>query len=296
MEPFLKGVGVALATPFRQDKDKSIDFEALARLVDYVVAGGVDYVVALGTTAETPTLFPEERDEVLALVKRQVAGRVPVVAGIGGNNTAAVIKAIGSCDLDGVSAVLSVTPFYNRPSQRGLYEHYKVIAEASPLPVILYNVPSRTGVNMLPETTLKLARELANIVAVKEAEGSIGQLEALLAGRPEGFGVISGDDATALPLAEMGGDGVISVAANAFPHRYVKMIRDAFAGDTESARGVWREVAEVTKALFAEGNPTGVKAALHVRGIAQNVLRLPLVESSPELYGRIERLMREGGL
>lgn len=294
MEPFLKGVGVALVTPFKTDRN--IDFDALGRLIDHVIGGGVNYVVALGTTAETPTLFPEERAEVLAFVKGHVAGRVPVVAGIGGNNTAGVVRALETCDLEGVSAILSVTPFYNRPSQRGLYEHYKVIAAASPLPVILYNVPSRTGVNMLPETTLRLAREVENIAAIKEAAGSLEQFDELLAGRPDGFSIVSGDDCTALPLVERGGEGVISVAANAFPAQYAAMIKSAFEGDTVRAHAVWNSVEEVTKALFDEGNPTGVKAALRVRGIVDNVLRLPLVESSPELYGKIERLIREGRL
>lgn len=294
MKPFPKGTGVALITPFKNNKE--IDYDALGRMVEHVVGGGVDYVVALGTTAETPTLFPEERNEVLAHVKKCVAGRVPVVAGIGGNNTAGVIRAVEACDITGISAILSVTPFYNRPSQRGLYEHYKVIAESSPLPVILYNVPSRTGVNMLPETTLRLAREMENVIAVKEACGDIAQFEELLAGRPEGFHVISGDDAMALPLIEKGGDGLISVAANAFPDRYSKMVGDAMAGDMAGAKAIWKSVAEVTRALFEEGNPAGVKAALHIKAIIANDLRLPLVESSPELFDKIERLIKEGGL
>jgi len=294
MEFFLRGIGVALVTPFKPDKN--IDFDALGRLVDYVVDGGVDYVVALGTTAETPTLFPDERTAVLDHVKQCVAGRVPVVAGIGGNNTANVIRSIEGCDVTGVSAILSVTPFYNRPTQRGLYEHYKAIAEASPLPVILYNVPSRTGVNMLPETTLRLAHDIDNVVAIKEAAGNIEQFEELLNGRPEGFGIVSGDDNMALPLIERGGDGLISVAANAFASHYSRMIGKALSGDTESAYADWTKLGRVTKALFDEGNPTGVKAALSVRNIISNILRLPLVESTGELYARIESLIREDDL
>lgn len=291
MEFTLRGLGVALVTPFRPDKN--IDFEALGRLVDYVIEGGVDYVVALGTTAETPTLFPDERTAVLDHVKKCVAGRVPVVAGIGGNNTANVIRAIEACDTSGVSAILSVTPFYNRPTQRGLYEHYKAIAEASPLPIILYNVPSRTGINMLPETTLRLAHDIDNIVAIKEAAGNVEQFEELLKGRPAGFGIVSGDDNMALPLIERGGDGLISVAANAFAAHCSRMIGKAVSGDMRAAYADWDMVSAVTKALFDEGNPTGIKAALSVRNIINNVLRLPLVESSGALYAKIENLMKE---
>ncbi len=294
MEFTLRGVGVALVTPFRPDKN--IDFDALGRLVDYVIEGGVDYLVALGTTAETPTLFPDERTAVLDHVKKCAAGRVPVVAGIGGNNTANVIRAIEACDTDGISAILSVTPFYNRPTQRGLYEHYKAIAAASSLPVILYNVPSRTGINMLPETTLKLAHDIDNVVAIKEAAGNVEQFEELLKGRPAGFAVVSGDDNMALPLIERGGDGLISVAANAFAVYYSQMIKKALSGDTKAAYADWDMISAVTRALFDEGNPTGVKAALAVRNIINNVLRLPLVESSGALYRKIENLIKEGRL
>ena len=261
-----------------------------------MIEGGVDYLVALGTTAETPTLFPDERTAVLDHVKKCAAGRVPVVAGIGGNNTANVIRAIEACDTDGISAILSVTPFYNRPTQRGLYEHYKAIAAASSLPVILYNVPSRTGINMLPETTLKLAHDIDNVVAIKEAAGNVEQFEELLKGRPAGFAVVSGDDNMALPLIERGGDGLISVAANAFAVYYSQMIKKALSGDTKAAYADWDMISAVTRALFDEGNPTGVKAALAVRNIINNVLRLPLVESSGALYRKIENLIKEGRL
>ena len=293
MKPFPKGLGIALVTPFLKNGD--IDFPALDALVDHVIDGGVDYLVVLGTTAETPALFPHERDAVLARVKTHNAGRLPVVVGIGGNNTAGVINAIQNCDLEGVSAILSVTPFYNRPSQRGLYEHYKAIAEASPLPVILYNVPSRTSVNMLPETTLRLAREFPNIIAIKEAYGEMAQFEELLAGRPDGFSVISGDDATALPLIERGGDGLISVAGNAFPEYISRMISEGFKGESQKAGLAWENINDLVKCLFEEGNPTGVKAALSIKGKIHNVLRLPLVESSESLYGRIGQLVKKSG-
>lgn len=291
---FFRGTGVALATPFTEDGN--IDFKALERLVDHVIEGGVDYLVVLGTTAETPTLGKDERREVVNRVRRHNAGRLPVVVGIGGNCTATVLSTIGESDFDGVSALLSVTPYYNKPSQRGLYEHFKAVAAASPVPVILYNVPSRTGVNMLPETTLRLAREAGNIAAIKEACGDLAQFRALLDGSPEGFSVISGDDATALSLVEMGGSGVISVAANAFPAPVSEMIRAALSGDFSAARNTWDSLRETVAALFEEGNPTGVKAALHSKGIINNILRLPLVESSPELHARIERLIREYSL
>ncbi len=294
MDFSLRGVGVAMVTPFKPDK--SIDFNAINLLIEHIIGGGVDYIVSLGTTAETPTLFPDERMAVLEHVKKCVGGRVPVVAGIGGNNTANVMKAIGDCDLSGVAAVLSVTPFYNRPSQRGLYEHYKAIAEVSPLPVILYNVPSRTGVNMLPETTLRLAHDFENIVAIKEAAGKVEQFEELIAGRPAGFGIVSGDDNMALPLIERGGDGLISVAANAFPAQYSRMITSALNGNMAEAHSRWEPLEQITRALFDEGNPTGIKAALAVKGIIGNTLRLPLVESSPELYAKIEGLIRKEGL
>lgn len=281
----LRGTGVALVTPFKYDR--GIDFQALERLVDNVIDGGVDYIVALGTTAETPTLSHEERTEVVATVRSQINGRVPLIVGIGGNNTVAVIDAINEMDLTGVSAILSVTPFYNRPNQRGLYEHYKAIAEAVEIPILLYNVPSRTGVNMSSETTLRLATEFKNIIGIKEACGDLEQCERLIAGRPEGFYVISGDDSLALPLIEMGGDGVISVAANAFPQFFSGMIELGFDAQTDKANAKWTEFAPLVKALFDEGNPTGVKAALAARGMIDNVLRLPLVESSDELYSKI---------
>lgn len=294
MKPFPSGLGVALVTPFKSNGD--VDFTALDALVDHVIDGGVDYLVMLGTTAETPTLFPDERNAVVARIKARNAGRLPLVVGLGGNNTAAVMNSIQTFDFDGVSAVLSVTPYYNRPSQRGLYEHFKAVASVSPVPIILYNIPGRTGVNMLPATTLKLAREVENIIAIKEASGDITQFEELLAGRPAGFYILSGDDALALPLIEQGGDGLISVAANAYPAHMSTMISAAMSHNGTVTAECWSKIAELEKALFAEGNPTGVKAALTVKGIIANHLRLPLVESSVELYEKIKRLAAEAGL
>ena len=283
MKPFPSGLGVALVTPFQDNG--AIDFPALDALVDYVTAGGVDYLVALGTTAETPTLSTAERKAVLERIKSRNAGRLSLVAGIGGNDTAAV-----------VDAILSVTPFYNRPSQRGLYEHFRAVADASPVPVILYNVPSRTGVNMQPQTTLKLAEETGNIIAVKEASGDMEQVNELIAGRPDGFHVLSGDDALAVPLIEKGGDGLISVVANAYPAYMAEMVGAAMAQDAKRSHRLWSDIAELEKSLFAEGNPTGIKAALSIKGLIANNLRLPLVASSPELSDRIRLLASEAGL
>ena len=271
MKPFPSGLGVALVTPFQDNGD--VDFDALDLLVDYVTAGGVDYLVALGTTAETPTLFPDERKAVLDRIRRRNAGRLPLVAGLGGNNTAAVVRALGEFDLEGVSAVLSVTPYYNKPSQAGLYAHYRAIAEASPVPVLMYNVPGRTGVNMQAETTLRLAREVENILGIKEACGDMKQIAALTAGRSEGFHVLSGDDNHALGLIALGGDGLISVAANVCPKQVSEMIAAAMAHEADYAEQVWQPLASL--------------------GILRNRLRLPLVGVSEGLYARISQLMRE---
>ncbi len=273
-----RGVGVALATPFEANGE--IDFVALERLVNYVTDNGVDYLVALGTTGETPTLSKGEKSEVLAAVKRFNRGRLPIIAGIGGNCTSAIIDDIRTTDLEGVSAILSVSPYYNKPNQRGLYEHYRTIAENAPLPVILYNVPSRTGVNMLPETTLRLARDVKNIAAIKEANGDTAQVDTLLKERPAGFHIISGEDATALHTVMGGGSGVISTAANVIPKLYTEMI-----GERSDEK--WNAMAEFVKAIFEEGSPTGIKAGLHSLGIIENRLRLPLVGASEDLYRRI---------
>ena len=294
MRAFPSGLGVALVTPFQDNG--AIDFPALDALVDRVTAGGADYLVALGTTAETPTLSTAERKAVLARIRNRNAGRLPLVAGIGGNDTAGVVAALRDFDLEGVSAVLSVTPFYNRPSQRGLYEHFRAVAQAAPVPVILYNVPGRTGVNMLPQTTLQLAGEFDNIIAVKEASGDMAQIEELIAGAPEGFHVLSGDDSLAVRLIEKGGDGLISVVANANPAYVAEMLEAPLRRDASRANGLWNGIAELVKALFAEGNPTGIKAALSLCGVAGNHLRLPLVASSPELTDRIRGLAAAAGL
>lgn len=290
----LHGVGAALVTPF--NADGSIDYPSLGRLIDYVIDNGINYIVTLGTTAETPTLLIEEHVDIARFVDGRVAGRVPIVVGVGSNSTAEVIEQLARVDLSHATAILSITPYYNKPTQRGLFEHFRVVAEASPLPVILYNVPGRTGVNMLPETTLRLAREVPNIAGIKEASGNIGQIEQLLAGRPEGFMVISGDDAMALPLIRRGGDGVISVAADVFTSSFMRAVNAAFAGDWVTADAEYARLDEAIEALFAEGNPVGVKTALSIKGLVEPNFRLPLVPASDELAARLRELIERNGI
>lgn len=268
-------MGVALVTPFKADK--SIDFEAFANLLEYQIRGGVDYLVVLGTTSENPTLEPDERAQVIDFVVKRVAGRIPLVLGCGGNNTAAVIRELHSTDLSAFSAILSVVPFYNKPSQEGIYQHYAAIAKASPLPVILYNVPGRTGVNMTPETTLRLAADFPNIVGIKEASGNMVQVDEIIKHKSDDFMVISGDDAVTFPLITLGAVGVISVIGNAFPREFSRMVRLALAGDYAAARTIHHRFNDLFGLLFVDGNPAGVKCVLHAMGLCENELRLPLV-------------------
>lgn len=277
----IKGVGVALITPFN---NYAVDYEALARMVEYVIEGGVDYIVALGSTAETATLSLKERQEVLDFIVDRTAERVPIVAGMGSNNTADLVAQLRSFDLSKCVAILSVVPYYNKPSQEGIYRHFMAVAEASPVPVIIYNVPGRTGVNMTAETSLRLAHATPNIVAIKEASGDIEQMQRIIDGRPEGFLVISGDDGITVELIKRGGEGVISVAANAFPKTFCKCIHNAMAGDIESAEKQMEEqFTEPLKLIFREGNPTSVKVMTEAMGLTSNEVRLPLAEGSQEL-------------
>lgn len=288
------GVGVALITPFKENK--TIDFDALARLVEYDIAGGVSYLVVMGTTAESPVLSKGEKQEVLDFVVKQNAGRVPIVFGIGGNDTLVVAEQMRKLNLKGVDAILSVVPYYNKPSQEGIYQHYKYLSEASPLPIIMYNVPGRTGVNMSADTCLRLANEFPNIVGVKEASGNMSQVSYILRDAPKDFAVISGDDNLSLPIIASGGDGVISVSGNAFPKKFSTLIASALKGDYITAQRYQMELLEVTDLLFAEGNPAGVKSALATFGIVENVLRLPLVRSSKELDRKIEEQIKKFNL
>ena len=290
----MKGVGVALVTPFTENG--AVDYSALTHLVEHVIAGGVDYLVVLGTTAETPTLSLEERKAVIRCVKEVNGGRLPIVLGAGGNCTADVVSYLRTGDFDGIDAVLSVTPYYNKPSQEGIYQHYKAIAEAAPCSVVLYNVPGRTGVNMQPSTVLRLARDFSNIIAVKEASGSLSQAAYVLKDCPAGFSVISGDDNLTLPMVALGGAGVISVAANVFPEKFCKMVHLALEGRFTEAAPLHLSMMETVDALFAEGNPSGVKAALSCCGLMGNRLRLPLVPVSETLCSKIGSLLNSNDL
>ena len=284
------GVGVALVTPF--DEIGNIDESSLRSLVNYVIDGGVDYLVALGTTSEAATMTAEERAYVVGVIVEENAGRLPIVLGVGGNNTAQVVQELATLPyLNQGDAILSVTPYYNKPSQQGLYNHFKAIAEHSPLPVILYNVPGRTSVNMTAAITLRLAHDFENIIAIKEAAGNFEQATSIIAGMPENFIFLSGDDGIALPLVAIGGSGVISVIANVMPHEFTSMVHLALEGEFREAKDIHLKLGEMFKALFEEGNPAGVKAALHVRGvIACQKLRAPLCEVSDTLYQKFKRL------
>ncbi len=290
----LKGMGVALITPFKADK--SIDFAALARLLEYQIKNGVDYLVVLGTTAETATLSASEKAELRTFIAERVAGRVPLVIGIGGNNTAAVVNEIQSTPLDAFSAILSVVPYYNKPSQEGIYQHYSAIASASSLPVILYNVPGRTGVNMLAETTLRLAVDFpGKIVGVKEASGNIQQMDEIIKNKPDDFMVISGDDGITFPLITLGAVGVISVIGNAFPREFSRMVRMALEGDYQHALPIHHSFTELFSLLFVDGNPAGVKCLLHAMGMIENELRLPLVPTRITTYQKIRDVLQSLG-
>ncbi len=287
MHPF-SGTGVALITPFNSENE--VDFPALDRIVEHVISGGVNYIVALGTTGETPTLSHGEKASVLRAILAKTAGRVPVVCGAGGNDTKEVLHWVEDVSSLKIAGLLSVVPYYNKPSQEGLYRHFSTIAEATKLPIILYNVPGRTVANMLPETSLRLAREFSNIVAIKEASGSLPQCMELVAGAPENFAVLSGDDDLVLPQIACGMQGVISVAANCYTGDFTQMVNAALKGDFETARSLQYKLLPAIKLLFAEGNPTGVKAVMSQMGLCENILRLPLVEASETLSQKLAAL------
>jgi len=278
---FLKGTGVALVTPFNYEG--KVDFGALKRLIDYVIEGKVNYLVVQGTTGEPSTMTREEKSHVFEFVREKVNYRVPLVAGIGGNNTRELVTTVQNFDYSGFAAVLSASPYYNRPTQEGIFQHYKALAENSPLPVIIYNVPARTASNVLGETTLRLAHEVKNIAGIKEASGLFDQFSEILAGRPAGFMVISGDDSTALPMIAMGADGLISVAANALPLILSRMVFNALKGDFALARLDHHQLRIILSLIFREGNPAGVKSLLYSIGICDPFVRLPLVAASETL-------------
>ncbi len=286
-EKKITGTGVAIVTPFR--KDGSVDFKSLEKLVNFLINNGVDYLVVLGTTGETPVLTKDEKQAIVNQVIEINNKRVPIVQGLGGNNTMELVNQLQNSSFEGVDALLSVTPYYNKPGQEGLYQHFKAIAQHSHLPIILYNVPGRTGINLTAETTLRLAKDFGKqIIGTKEASANMAQVMDILKDKPAGFKLISGDDALAFPLICMGGSGVISVVANAFPKEFSTMVRHILNGEIVDARKIHFKMLPVIDLVFAEGSPTGIKAFLDVLEIVPNYLRLPLVTASKELYKKIE--------
>ena len=286
-----KGLGIALITPFLEDG--SVDYKSLIRLVEYQLDNGADFFCILATTGETPTLTAEEKQKIKDLVVDLVGGRVPILVGCGGYNTAEIVQELKTRDFRGVDGILSVCPYYNKPSQEGLYQHFKAIAAATSLPVVLYNVPGRTGVNMKAETTVRLARDCQNIVAIKEASGNPEQVDEIIKNKPKDFDVISGDDALTFPMISCGAVGVISVIGNALPREFSKMIRLQMKGEYDGARKIHHRFIDLFSLLFVDGNPAGVKAMLHEMGYIQNVLRLPLVPTRISTLQRMSEIMKE---
>ncbi len=284
------GTGVALVTPFK--KDDSIDFRALTNVVEHVINNKVEYLVALGTTAETPVLSEEEQQSVVRHVREINNGMVPLVVGMGGNNTSSLLEKIGRADFQGIDAILTASPYYNKPSQKGIFKHYMAVADASPVPVIIYNVPSRTGSNICVETTLALARKNSKFVGIKEASGDMNQLMSIAANKPDGFLLISGDDALALPMISLGGAGVISVIGNAFPRQFSEMVRLAMSNRWDEARSIHYSLLEIIEQLFIDGNPSGIKAALNILNICENHLRMPMTTVSRTCYSKLSDLIK----
>src|SRR6185437_15546246 len=286
----LRGTEVAIVTPFQADF--SIDYVALDRIIDFVITGGVEYIVTMGTTGETPTISKKEKKAIVEYTYEKVDGRVPVVVGVGGNNTAELVEELASLPLEPATAVLSASPYYSKPSQEGLFQHYKVLAAASPKPLLLYNVPGRTGRNLNAATTIRLAREVKNIAGIKEASGDMAQCMEILRDRPEDFLVVSGDDALAFPQIAVGMDGVISVAANSWPKNFTEMIRLALKGDLKAAKALNDKLIAGYEIIFAENNPAGVKAAMSELKLIGNHVRLPLVPLSEGVHTRLRAYMK----
>ncbi|THV59729.1 4-hydroxy-tetrahydrodipicolinate synthase [Flagellimonas alvinocaridis] len=286
----LVGTGVALVTPFTEDF--SVDVNALERIVEHNIQGGVDYLVVMGTTGESATLSKADKLLAMDVVVRTNAGRLPLVLGVGGNNTAAVAEELNTLDLSDFDAILSVSPYYNKPTQEGIYQHFKFIAKASPKPIILYNVPSRTGSNMLAETTLRLAHDVPNIVAIKEASGDMVQIDKIIKEKPEGFMVISGDDFTALPTVLAGGSGVISVLGQGLPGHFSKMMNLGLEENVDEAYQIHHKLLPLMQLIFEEGNPAGIKSVFESLGLCKSTVRLPLVEATPSLKNRIGAFLK----
>ena len=291
MNNIFRGLGIALITPFTEDG--AVDYESLSRLIDYQLDNGADFFCILATTGETPCLTLAEKAQIKSAIVRQVAGRVPILMGCGGNNTAAVVEELKNGDFSGIDGVLSVCPYYNKPSQEGLYQHFKAIAAATELPVVLYNVPGRTGINLKPETTCRLARDCKNIVAIKEASGSLEQVDEIIKYKPNDFEVISGDDALTFPMIACGAVGVISVIGNALPKEFSRMIRLEFNGEFEAAQKIHHKFTDLYSLLFVDGNPAGVKALLTEMGFIKNQLRLPLVPTRVTTLQKISSIIKE---
>jgi dihydrodipicolinate synthase len=290
MQNIFRGLGIALITPFK--KDGSVDYKALKSLVDYQICNGADFIVILATTGETPCLEKEEKDEITKTVIDVVKGRVPILKYCGGNNTAAVVREIKESDWSGIDGILSICPYYNKPSQEGLYEHFKAIANVSKLPIVLYNVPGRTGVNMTAETTIRIANSFSNVVAIKEASGSLEQVDEIIKYKPDNFEVLSGDDALTFPMIVSGAVGVISVIGNALPKEFSRMIRLELNGEFEAARAIHHKFTELYKLLFVDGNPAGCKALLNDMGMIENILRLPLVPTRIETKQKMNDILK----
>ena len=286
-----KGLGIALVTPF--DKNGEVDYVALRRLLDYQLSNGADFLCILATTAETPCLTKEEKQKIKDIIVEKVNGSIPVLMGCGGNNTAAVVEEINTADFTGIDGILSVCPYYNKPSQEGIYQHFEAIAQSTSMPVVLYNVPGRVGVNIKAETTLRLARDCENVVAIKEASGNFTQIDDIIKNKPKDFDVLSGDDGITFPLMTMGATGVISVIGNALPKEFGRMVRLAAQGDFSSALQIHHKFTELFKLLFVDGNPAGVKAMLNNMGIIQNELRLPLVPAKITTMSEIAAIIKE---
>lgn len=286
-----KGLGIALITPFTLDG--KVDYKSLKRLLEYQLANGADFLCILATTGEAPCLTGQEKDELTAFIKDIVRGRIPILKYCGGNNTAAVVEDIKTTNWTGIDGILSICPYYNKPSQEGLYQHFKAIAEVSPLPIVLYNVPGRTGINMKAETTVKLAKDFSNIIAVKEASGSLEQVDEIIKNKPDHFDVISGDDALTFSMIASGAAGVISVIGNALPREFSRMIRLEFKGEYEPARKIHHMFTELYSLLFVDGNPAGCKALLNDMGMIENVLRLPLVPTTITTKQKMADILKE---
>lgn len=291
MNNIFRGLGIALVTPFTADG--TVDFDALHRLIEYQLENGADFLCILATTGETPCLTADEKHQIKNFIVKQVKGRVPLLMGCGGNNTAAVVDELKNGDFSGIDGVLSVCPYYNKPSQEGLYQHFKAIANATSLPVVLYNVPGRTGINLKPETTCRIASDCKNVVAIKEASGSLEQVDEILKNKPAAFEVISGDDALTYPMIACGAKGVISVIGNALPKEFSRMIRLEFRGEFDAAQKIHHKFTDLYSLLFVDGNPAGVKALLCEMGFIENQLRLPLVPTRVTTLKKIAAILKE---